>query len=97
MLKKEQIVEIIVGQQTEFPINTKKEAKEYAEAKIQEINELVEKIGETLEVGDKARLGNLEIAKVEVGAKSGEITLADGTKKAWTKDAEVIVKVKLVR
>ena len=76
---------------------TKKEAKEVAEAKIKEINDLVEKIGATLEVGDKARLGNLEIAKVEVSAKDGEMTLKDGTKKPWHKDAEVVVKVKLIK
>jgi len=67
------------------------------EFKTKEINDLVEKIGATLEVGDKARLGNLEIAKVEVSAKDGEMTLKDGTKKPWHKDAEVVVKVKLIK
>jgi hypothetical protein len=94
MLKKETVLDLVV-EGMEF--KTKKEAKEVAEAKIKEINDLVEKIGATLEVGDKARLGTLEISKVEVGAKDGEMTLKDGTKKAWHKDAEVVVKVKLVK
>ena len=94
MLKKETVLDLVV-EGMEF--KTKKEAKEVAEAKIKEINDLVEKIGATLEVGDKARLGDLEISKVEVASRTGEITLKDGSKKAWTKDAEVTVKVKLVK
>lgn len=89
MLKKETVLDLVV-EGMEF--KTKKEAKEVAEAKIKEINDLVAKIGATLEVGDKARLGNLEIAKVEVGAKDGEMK-----GKAWHKDAEIVVKVKLVK
>jgi len=94
MIKAELVRDMVV-EGMEF--KTKKEAKEAAEAKIKEINDLVEKIGATLEVGDKARLGNLEIAKVEVSAKDGEMTLKDGTKKPWHKDAEVVVKVKLIK
>ena len=94
MIKAELVRDMVV-EGMEF--KTKKEAKEVAESKIKEINDLVAKIGDSLEKDEKARLGNLEISKVEVGAKDGEMTLKDGSKKAWHKDAEVVVKVKLVK
>ena len=88
MLKKETVLDLVV-EGMEF--KTKKEAKEVAEAKIKEINDLVEKIGATLEVGDKARLGNLEISKVEVAERSGTMN-----GKAWTKPAHLVVKIKVL-
>ena len=88
MLKKDTVLSIIT-EGMEF--KTKKEEKEFAEAKILEINTLVEKIGETLETGDKARLGGLEISKVEVAERDGEMK-----GKAWHKDAEIVVKVKKI-
>lgn len=87
MLKKETVLDLVV-EGMEF--KTKKEAKEVAEAKIKEINDLVEKIGATLEVGDKAKLGDIEISKKLVPAKSGEMN-----GKKWETPEKVIVKVKL--
>ena len=88
MLKKDTVLELVV-EGMEF--KTKKEAKEVAEAKIKEINDLVTKIGATLEKDEKARLGNLEISKVEVAERSGTMN-----GKAWTKPAHLAVKVKVL-
>lgn len=87
MLKKETVLDLVNG---EMEFKTKKEAKEVAEAKIAEINDLIEKIGATLEVGDKAKLGNLEISKKLVPTKSGEMN-----GKKWETPEKVVVKVKL--
>jgi hypothetical protein len=89
MIKKD----IVLGLITEgMEFKTKKEEKEFAEAKIKEFNDLVDKVGSILEVGDKARLGDIEIAKVKVPARDGETR---GVK--WYKEEKVVVKVKKVK
>jgi hypothetical protein len=88
MIKKDTVLELVV-EGMEF--KTKKEAKEVAEAKIKEINDLITKIGATLGKDEKARLGNLEISKVEVAERSGTMK-----GKAWTKPAHLAVKVKVL-
>jgi len=88
MIKAELVRDMVV-EGMEF--KTKKETKEVAEAKIKEINDLVTKIGASLEKDEKARLGNLEISKVEIAERSG---IMNG--KAWTKPAHLVVKVKVL-
>jgi hypothetical protein len=89
MIKKDTVLGLIT-EGMEF--KTKKEAKEVAEAKIKEFNDLVDKVGSVLEEGEKARLGDIEIAKVRIPARDGETR---GVK--WHKDEEVVVKVKKVK
>ena len=88
MIKAELVRDMVV-EGMEF--KTKKEAKEVAEAKIKEINDLVVKIGASLEKDEKARLGNLEISKVEVAERKGTMNGKD-----WVKPAHLAVKVKVL-
>lgn len=62
---------------------------------ISAIDEVVEVVASTLEVGDSAKLGKyITIEKVEVAEKSGQITQKDGTVLPYTTPAHVEVRVK---
>lgn len=75
------------------------EAKELKKVDVQAmigaIDEVVEVVARTLEVGDSAKLGKyITIEKVEVAEKSGQITQKDGTVLPYTTPAHVEVRVK---
>lgn len=66
-----------------------------AEARIEEYNTLIQAVSDKLVVDDKAKIGVLELAKKFVKGKTGEITLKDGSKKAYTTEDKEVVKAKL--